>query len=707
VQLCDQSIATANVTVTVINANFNYSQPAYCQSEPTPFPTISMMGGTFSVNPPGLVFLSTATGAVNLPASTPGTYSITYTLLTPCMVSSSQSLTINAIPAIPTPLASYVSKCGAGQVTFGVIQPPGVTINWYDAPIRGNLLPFVGASVTTNVATTTHYYAEAVSNSSSCKSIARADILVVIKAIPVITNNIFNYSICSGDSIKINLASSIPSSTFQWTAFSNAGTLTGYSNGSGNKIAQKLLNSGPVNDTLTYSAVAISDTCESDTAKFIVVVKPLFDAIAAPSSQTICSNNLITINLSSSNAATTFSWTAKGNYPGLSGYADGSGKAITQTLLNSGPLDGTVTYKVVPQGLGCTGDTAVSSVLVHPLPVPVINGSASLCVGSTGVVYSTQAGMTNYTWVVSAGGTITAGGTAVSNTVTITWNTPGAQTVSVNYLFASGCTAPSSTIYPVTVNPLPGASGIITGTAVLCQGSTGIAYSVAIVANTTSYTWVLAPPTAGTISGVTNFVTINWSPAFIGTAHLSVFGVNSCGNGAISPTFPILVNPNPIVSYTVCTDSITTPNARIIPLREGIPLGGTWSGSGVNPVAGTFNPATAGIGTHTITYTYSNVYSCNSTASRTISVVNPGLFVCGGQLHDVRDNKKYNTVQIGTQCWMSESLNYGSGITSTQNQFDNCTPEKYCFGNNPANCLSYGGFYQWDELMAYSNVSGS
>ena len=31
---------------------------------------------------------------------------------------------------------------------------------------------------------------------------------------------------------------------------------------------------------------------------------------------------------------------------------------------------------------------------------------------STGNVYTTTAGMTNYTWTVSAGGTITAGGTS-------------------------------------------------------------------------------------------------------------------------------------------------------------------------------------------------------------------------------------------------------------------------------------------------------
>jgi hypothetical protein len=66
--------------------------------------------------------------------------------------------------------------------------------------------------------------------------------------------------------------------------------------------------------------------------------------------------------------------------------------------------------------------------------------------------------MTNYVWVVSAGGTITANGGSGDNTVTITWNTPGPQTVSVNYNNANGCKAVTATVKNITVNPLPSTS---------------------------------------------------------------------------------------------------------------------------------------------------------------------------------------------------------------------------------------------------------
>ena len=357
---------------------------------------------------------------------------------------------------------------------------------------------------------------------------------------------------------------------------------------------------------------------------------------------------------------------------------------------------------------GCTATTStLFQVTVNPLPTPTIIGSNTVCQGITGVVYTTQTGMTNYSWNISAGGTITSGGSATNNSITVSWNIPGPQSVSVNYQDANGCTASAPTNYPVTVNPIPGPSGSITGPTGLCQGSAGISYSVISIANATSYVWTLIPGIAGTINGSTASIKVDWSSNFIGTGTLMVEGVNNCGNGVSSPALSILVNPKPLVSYNMCTDSITTPDAGIIYLREGIPLGGTYSGTAVNSATGTFNPATAGLGTHPISYSYTNVNSCTNTASRNITVTNPGLFVCGGNLKDVRDNKFYPTVLIGSQCWMSVNLDYGTAILSTLNQTDNCIPEKYCFGNNPSTCGIDGGLYQWDELMAYSEVPGS
>ncbi len=91
----------------------------------------------------------------------------------------------------------------------------------------------------------------------------------------------------------------------------------------------------------------------------------------------------------------------------------------------------------------------------------------------------------------------------------------------------------------------------------------------------------------------------------------------------------------------------------------------------------------------------------------------PVSWVCGDELVGARDSQSYNTVQIGTQCWMAENINIGTMINSTNggtnndgNQTDNSTFEKYCYDNNTSNCDTYGGLYQWDEMMQYSTTEG-
>jgi uncharacterized protein (TIGR02145 family) len=79
---------------------------------------------------------------------------------------------------------------------------------------------------------------------------------------------------------------------------------------------------------------------------------------------------------------------------------------------------------------------------------------------------------------------------------------------------------------------------------------------------------------------------------------------------------------------------------------------------------------------------------------------------CGDALIDTRDNQSYSTVQIGTQCWMRQNLNIGTRIAGTGNQMNNDTIEKYCYENTEANCTTYGGLYQWNEMMQYSATEG-
>ncbi len=93
-----------------------------------------------------------------------------------------------------------------------------------------------------------------------------------------------------------------------------------------------------------------------------------------------------------------------------------------------------------------------------------------------------------------------------------------------------------------------------------------------------------------------------------------------------------------------------------------------------------------------------NTYS----AQAKIKLIANTSIPCGQSFTDSRDGKSYNTVKIGTQCWMKENLNTGTMINGYLNQTNNQMLEKYCYANHESNCTEYGGLYQWNEVMQYT-----
>ena len=185
---------------------------------------------------------------------------------------------------------------------------------------------------------------------------------------------------------------------------------------------------------------------------------------------------------------------------------------------------------------------AVYNVSVNPLPAPTIMGAASLCANSGYATYTTQTGFSGYTWTVSAGGTIVSGqGTSA---VQVNWTTAGAQSVSVNYANAFGCFAAAPSVFNVTVNGAPAAAGPVTGTSAVCGGAMGVAYSCAPISGATYYVWNLpAGATIASGAGTTN-ITVDFA-ANASSGDITVLGNNLCGNGTASPNFPVTVNALP------------------------------------------------------------------------------------------------------------------------------------------------------------------
>lgn len=117
----------ASITITVLpleNAGFSWPLSMICQDSATLLPTITgVAGGTFSAGPIGLA-LNASTGAIDLAASQPGTYQVSYTTPgTGCQNSSTQVLTI--LPAYNQILP--VTLCDGDTFVLGnqILTLPG------------------------------------------------------------------------------------------------------------------------------------------------------------------------------------------------------------------------------------------------------------------------------------------------------------------------------------------------------------------------------------------------------------------------------------------------------------------------------------------------------------------------------------------------------------------------------------------------------
>uniref|UniRef100_UPI0026292F87 T9SS type B sorting domain-containing protein n=1 Tax=uncultured Maribacter sp. TaxID=431308 RepID=UPI0026292F87 len=109
--------STESVTINALDdATFSYAAAAYCVDAADPTPTATLAGGSYA-STAGLS-INASTGAIDVSASTPGTYTITYTTAGTCPNSSTESVTINALPTITV---STAATCSVDLLTYSII----------------------------------------------------------------------------------------------------------------------------------------------------------------------------------------------------------------------------------------------------------------------------------------------------------------------------------------------------------------------------------------------------------------------------------------------------------------------------------------------------------------------------------------------------------------------------------------------------------
>jgi hypothetical protein len=271
-----------------------------------------------------------------------------------------------------------------------------------------------------------------------------------------------------------------------------------------------------------------------------------------------------------------------------------SGIAASPYTINpTGPITANTSYAITAisdANCAATSFPAAVDVVVNALPTMTCPGNNSVCVSAAAFALSGGS---------PSGGTYSGPGVSSGSFDPATAGV-GVHTITYSYTDGNGCS--NTCTFTITVNALP---------VVTCPGNSSVCVSAAAFALSGG------SPAGGTYSGAgVSAGSFNPATAGVGTHTItySYTDANSCTN---SCTFTITVNALPVVSCPTNITGICSSDAAFA-LTDGSPAGGSFSGPGVS--GGQFEPATAGGGVHTITYTYTDGNSCPNTCTFTITV---------------------------------------------------------------------------------------
>ncbi len=419
-----------------------------------------------------------------------------------------------------------------------------------------------------------------------------------------------NALICRGDSttLTLNGGTAGTGATAQWFTNSCGGTIVP---GSGNTRTVS------PNSTTTYY-VRYAGSCNSTAcAEITVTVNNSIAPTNISGDIDICNGETTSLTVIGGSLASpsTIEWFSN---------SCGGASAGTGATINVSPTTNTTYY--VRYKDSCN-TTTCASVLVSVTPVPQssgpISGKTTVCQGENSVTFSVPiiTNATDYNWSLTPGANLVSG--AGTNSITVNFGvTSSSGTISV-YGVNNTCTGIPSN-FPITVNSLPSAAGSIMGTAIICQGDTGIFFSIPSIPNATQgYSWTL--PVGATITSGFNTenITVDFSDVAVSGA-ISVQGKNACGFGTIS-NYPVTVNV-PSVAPTNITGNSNLCGATSTTLTVNGGLAG--NGADAEWFSGSCNGSQVGIGqsinvspTSTTTYYVRYRGDCNITECASVEVV--------------------------------------------------------------------------------------
>ncbi|WP_026899284.1 Ig-like domain-containing protein [Daejeonella oryzae] len=524
VQSISANCTSARVPVTAsiypkFNPEFKYSSGTFCSTAPNAIPLINNpAGGTFSASPAGLQFVNTSTGEINISASIPQTYVITFKNNGPCGEESSATLTITTLldasfsfnnsycPAEPNPRPFFPGSGSAGSFSA---SPAGlVFVNTSTGEID------LKASQSGNYTITNTIEASGTCGGDQKTALVTIDILPAVNAGP-------DQIVPAGNSATLAGTTSNTES-FLWT-----GGLGTFSN-------PALLNTtytpaaGETSVVLTLTSNDPAGSCGPQTDNVIIN----FNAIPpAPTSsdQTICSGN----------SATLTAVPAGGSYAWFDSPEDGNllGRGA---IFNTPPLISNTSYYVQSTLNGLTSARKEVKVIVNSIPPPPISVSTNICTGSAANLAASGSTGT-YQWFDAA-----SGGNLLANTANFTTPVLSSNISYYVQTIVNECVSDRTEVQ-VTVNPSP----IITSASIadLCSNSPQN-YEITSNIPGSSFNWSRATVDGISQPGVSNQTSNNINETLTNTSadplevnYIIIPESNGCTGTPF--TYTLTVNPVP------------------------------------------------------------------------------------------------------------------------------------------------------------------
>ena len=227
-------------------------------------------------------------------------------------------------------------------------------------------------------------------------------------------------------------------------------------------------------------------------------------------------------------------------------YGSWAGVRLNKLTFNEGSPTALIdTYGYIA---GNSPDVVSTQIMVLPSPM--------VCKGDTVVFDSqvTNGGVPHYQWLRN--GIALAGRNA--DTLRIS-TLQASDTISCRVISTDPCAIDSisySNKVVMTVNELPAAALAISGETAVSRGASNLVYSIPEIPNTTFYIWNLPLGFMG--MSTTNSITVQVAPFATPSGTISVYGVNSCGQGSAASL-------NVTVSIHVGLNSLSTNDLKLFP----------------------------------------------------------------------------------------------------------------------------------------------